>query len=213
MDKETKFFLGKLELDYGDKQAVKRLKKLTRGIGWLKGWPEDKRAFWDGEAFMWRNKISKEKRRMIKKELGFLRGGNLDLGCGSYSYVAGSVGFDISEKMLLLNENLGERVVGDLEGKLLFGDRKFDSATLVFVLDYVKNYADLLSEVYQVLKEKGRLLVVQPAEEVGEWQRQKRVNKLNFGDWRRVLESAGFGVKFYEKEGLGFFRCLKGKII
>lgn len=212
MDKETEFFLKKMEFDYGNNKAIKELKEISKEISWLEGWPEERKAFWNGEAFMWRNKISGEKRELIKKELGFLEGGrNLDLGCGSYSYIK-SVGFDVSEKMLLLNGNLSERIGGDLEGKLPFKEREFDSVTLVLVLDYVKNYKGLLKEVWRVLKEKGILMVVQAASEVNEWQGQKAVNKFSFKKWERVLEGVGFKVEFYEKGGLGFFKEEKKKV-
>ncbi len=212
---ETEFFLRKLEFDYGDEKAEEKLKEISRKISWLDGWPEDKKAFWNGEAFMWRNKISKEKRELIGKELKFLEEKskkNLDLGCGSYSYVR-SIGFDVAEKMLLLNGNLSERVAGNLEKGLPFEKGMFDSVTMVFVLDYVENYLDLLGEVFRILKEKGKLVAVQSAEEVNEWQRQKSVNKFSFKEWKKILEKTGFKIKFYEKEKLGFFKCGKRKII
>lgn len=233
LDKETGFFLRKLEFDYGDKKAEEKLKEPSKKISWLEGWPEDKKAFWNGEAFMWRNRISKEKRELIRKEPGFLekkdkqKDGsgkkdkkksreksekNLDLGCGSYSYVK-SVGFDTAEKMLLLNENLIERVKGDLEKRLPFEDKVFNSATMVFVLDYITNYLDLLREVFRILEKKGQLVVVQSAEEVNIWQRQKAVNRFGFKKWKRILEETGFEVIFYKKEKLGFFKCKKRKII
>lgn len=209
MDKETEFFLKKMEFDYGDDKVVGELKEISKKISWLRGWPEEKKAFWNGEAFMWRNKISKGKREGIRKELAFLEGGrNLDLGCGSYSYIT-SVGLDISEKMLLLNGNLSERIGGDLEEKLPFKEGEFDSATLIFVLDYVKNYKGLLKEIWRVLKEKGVLVVAGAASEVNEWQRQKRVNNFSFKKWERLLEGAGFKVEFYEEERLGFWKGRK----
>lgn len=207
---ETEFFLRKLELDYGDERAEEGLKKISTRISWLNGWPENKKAFWNGESFMWGNKISKETREMIKEELKFLVESkkNLDLGCGSFSYV-GSVGFDIAEKMLLLNSNLSEKVVGDLEKELPFEDKEFSSVTMVFILNYVENYFGLLNEVFRVLENDGKLVAVQPAEEVNSWQRQKAVNKLDFKEWKMILEKAGFEVNFYEKGKLGFFKCRK----
>jgi len=210
-DNETEFFLRKLEFDYGDKKAEQKLRKLSREIGWLKGWPKDKKAFWNGEAFMWRNKISKEKRELIKKELAFLEGKNgknLDLGCGSYSYVK-SIGFDVSEKMLLLNDNLSEKVAGDLEEKLPFEDGEFDSVTMVFVLDYIKNYLGMLKEIGRVLKKKGRLVIVQG--ETNEWWGKKRKNKLGMKELREILKGEGFKVKGGKKQGLLFLKAFKSK--
>ena len=204
--------MKKIEFDYGGKGEG--LKGVSKEISWLKGWPKSRRAFWNGEAFMWRNKIEREKRELIKKELMFLeergrRGRrNLDLGCGSYSYIT-SVGLDISEKMLLLNDNLQEKVLGDLEKKLPFRKGEFDSVTMVFVLDYIRNYWNLLKEVFRVLKEKGVLVVVQSRKKgKGIWEKQRR-NNFRPERWGKILREVGFKVDFYEKEGLGFFKCRK----
>lgn len=208
MDKETDFFIYKLELDYGNKKAVKELKKLSNDIAWLKGWPDNKTAFWNGEAFMWSNKISKEKRDIIAKELKSLeKKKNLDLGCGAYSYTP-STGFDISEKMLLLNNRLKERITGDLEKNLPFEDESFDSATLVFVLDYVKSYESLLKEICRILKKKGSLIVIQSNKKVDEWHLQQAVNNFSFKKLNELLKQH-FKVKSLEKEGLWFFKCIR----
>ena len=133
----------------------------------------------------------------------------MDLGCGSYSYIP-SVGLDISEKMLKLNDNLTERVVSDLESELPFNSSSFDSVTLVFVLNYVENYNSLLSEIFRVLRDNGQLVVIQPKNPVNSWQQQKAVNSFSLEDWKLILEKY-FKVTFYEKEELGFFICSQNK--
>ena len=215
MEEENEFFIRKLELDYGDKKAVDKIQSLAKKVDWLKGWPGSRKAFWNGESFMWGNKISKEKRKLIKQELSFLQrennqntDQNLDLGCGSYSYLS-SVGFDISERMLQLNDGLVDRYVGDVEKELPFADGSFGSATLVFLLNYVNNYDGLLKEVSRVLKKNGKLVVVQSKEKVNSWQRQQAINNFGFKKWGKLLAEVGFKVNFYEKEGLGFFICGK----
>ena len=224
MEEENEFFIRKLELDYGDKKAVDRIQVLSKNVKWLKGWPKSRRAFWNGESFMWGNKISKDKRELIKQELSFLEKRsksdsssnldgekgvkNLDVGCGSHSYV-NSVGFDISERMLQLNDNLIERVAGDVEKKLPFDSESFGSATLIFLLNYVQNHSGLLEEVFRVLEKKGMMMIVQSKTSVNPWQRQQAVNNLSFSEWKQILEEVGFKVDFYEKEGLGFFKCGK----
>ena len=220
MDQENQFFLRKLELDYGNKKAVDEIKTLSKEISWLKDWPKSRKAFWNGESFMWGNKVSKGRRDLIKQELSFLdkmqvgsrNQNNLDVGCGSHSYVT-SIGYDISERMLRLNDNLVDRFVGDVEKKLPFDDNHFNSVTIVFLLNYIRNYSNLLNEVYRILQEDGKLVVVQPKEKVNSWQRQHTINNLGFKKWEKVLSNVGFKVKFYEKEGLGFFRCVKQKTI
>ncbi|MFH1682875.1 MAG: class I SAM-dependent methyltransferase [Candidatus Woesearchaeota archaeon] len=208
-DWEKDFFTARLELDYGSQEAVVEIKYLAKQILWLKGWPKEKAAFWNGEAFMWQNKIRKEKRELISRELKFLKKGrNLDLGCGSHSYIP-SVGFDVSEKMLLLNENCYEKIVGDLEKKLPFAEGEFDSVTLIFVLDYVNEYAALLKEVFRVLRKEGALMIVQSMKEVNAWQRQQKVNNFDGGDWKRILLESGLKIDYSQKEGLSFFKCRK----
>jgi ubiquinone/menaquinone biosynthesis C-methylase UbiE len=206
MDTETSFLSGLLELQYGQ-DVVNKLKKIAVSVDWAKGWPQDKVAFWNAEAFMWGHKISLDKRKLIGRELERLGDKNLDLGCGAYSYVK-SVGFDVSPKMLDFNENLVERVAGDLEEKLPFSDREFDSVTAVFVLNYVKNYELLLSEVYRIVKKD--FIVVLSSKQVNDWQRQKEVNLFSSSKWRDIL-SKYFLVEFKEKEKLWFFNCNKRK--
>ena len=126
IDSETEFFNGLIELQYG-LDVEKKLRKISDGVNWAKNWPDDKKSFWNAEAFMWGMKIDQKIRKVIKNELDFLsEGKNLDLGCGGYSYIQ-SVGFDISEKMLIFNETCFEKVLGDLEKRLPFNDNNFNS--------------------------------------------------------------------------------------
>ena len=205
-DFEAEFFQGLIGLQYGQKVEDK-LRSLSEKISWAEDWPKNNKSFWNAEAFMWEHKISKEKRGLIKKELEFLsEGKNLDLGCGAYSYVK-SVGFDFSEKMLQLNENCVQKVVGDLEKKLPFNNEEFDSVTLIFVLNYVKSYLELLKEIKRILKGNGNLVIV--LGNINDWHKQKEVNRFDFDGWQEVLKKAGFSVKANEKLGLWFFRCIK----
>ena len=206
MDAENEFLIGLLELGYGE-AVEEKLKKLSSEVVWAKGWPHDRRAFWNGEAFMWRKKIHMRLRSVIAEELSAFNGGrNLDIGCGAFSYVK-SVGFDVAEKMLQFNSNLSEKVVGDLNSRLPFGNGSFDSVTAVFVLNYVENLNLLLLEVKRVLREGGKLMVVLYSGQVNSWQRQKEVRHLNLEEWREVLEKSGFRVRVWEREGLWGFEC------
>jgi ubiquinone/menaquinone biosynthesis C-methylase UbiE len=207
MDIETSFLTGMMELSYGQ-DVTSKLKKLSSQVSWAKGWPENKTSFWNAEAFMWGHKIDKNKREVIFSELKCLSGRNLDLGCGSHSYVK-SVGFDLSSKMLDFNDNCIEKVVGDLEKILPFSSGSFESITAVFVLNYVKNLESLMLEIKRVLNGEGEFLMVLSSKKVNEWQRQKEVNGFGFNKWEEILGLVGFKVDFYEKEGLWFFRCMK----
>ncbi len=206
MNPETAFFQGLLELQYGQKVQSK-LQKIASQIPWAHGWPENKQAFWNAEAFMWSRKIEKETRALITQELQFLATGkNLDIGCGAYSYIP-SVGLDLSPQMLKLNDRCTEKVLGDVEQKLPFKDKSFDSVTAIFVLNYVQNCRQLLQEISRVLKPKGSFVMVLSAAKINDWQRQKEVNNFTAKRWRGILEKEGFKVKVEQKENLLFFKC------
>jgi len=207
MDPETKFLANLLELQYGG-DVVNKLKKISLDVAWAKGWPEEKIAFWNAEAFMWEKKISLEKRALIKKELSFLSGRNLDLGCGAYSYIR-SVGFDFSPQMLKFNKTIEEGISGDLEEVLPFADDSFDSVTAVFVLNYIKNYQQLIREVKRIVK--IDFMVVLSSKKVNDWQHQKEINIFSAEGWVKILGEAGFSVNLTEKENLWFFKCVKRK--
>ncbi|MBI2668760.1 class I SAM-dependent methyltransferase [Candidatus Woesearchaeota archaeon] len=208
MDTETEFLTGMMELHFGGK-VKGQLQKIAKKVAWAKGWPIRKEAFWNAEAFMWRHKIDKKVRQAIEKEFSFLRAGyNLDLGCGAYSYVP-SVGFDVSEKMLLFNEQCYEKVQGDIEKKLPFRDGEFDSVTAVFILNYVQNVRELLGEIKRILKPQGVLMAVLSSCGINGWQKQKEVHEFSKREWKKVLLDAGFVVRSHEKEKLWFFRCEK----
>lgn len=214
MDKETQFLSSLLDLQYGVAD-IPTLTNLSSSVSWAKGWPDNNLAFWNAEAFMWSKKIDKTVRKIIEEELAFLQKKrnfrNLDLGCGAYSYLP-SVGFDLSEKMLLFNERCTEKVIGNLEEKLPFDDSSFDSVTAVFLLNYVQNYNQLLSEIKRILRDRGQFVMILSAHPVNEWQRQKEVNSFTAVHWFLLLENVGFRVSVTEKENLLFFKCEKSKI-
>lgn len=208
MNPETTFFQGLIELQYGQKVQSK-LQKLSSKIPWAHGWPENKESFWNAEAFMWSRKIEKETRALIQQELQFLaQGKNLDIGCGAYSYIP-SVGFDLSPQMLKLNDHCYEKVQGDVENKLPFQDKSFDSATAIFVLNYVKNYEQLIQEIKRVLKPKGYFVMVLSTTKINQWQRQKEVNLFTGKRWKSIMEKEGFKVKLEQTEGLWFLKGIK----
>ena len=200
---EDQFLIGLLELQYNS-SISSDLKLLTPKISWAKGWPENNKSFWNAEAFMWRNKIKPCIRENITDELKFLNGKNLDLGCGSYSYIT-SIGFDLSEKMLDFNENLIEKVQGNLEFPLPFETDAFDSVTGVFVLNYVQNYQQLFFEIKRILKPEGTFVMILSSHPVKAWQRQKEVHSFDSKKWVSILEDFGFSVTLKKSKKLLFF--------
>lgn len=216
MDPDTKFFSALIELQYGLK-VENKLRDLAIKVDWAKGWPEDNKAFWNAEAFMWQRKIEKEKREFICTELKEIinvsksleNSNNLDLGCGAYSYVK-SIGFDFSEKMLQFNDNCKEKIIGDLERQLPFNKQQFDSVTAIFVLNYIQNYSQLLKEIVRILNKNGQFVMILSSKNVNDWQRQKEINNYSALKWQKILIEHGFAVKYYRKEALWFFKCKNG---
>ena len=236
LDAETDFFCGLLELQYGNAQ-IKKLQKLASEISWAQGWPTEKKAFWNAEAFLWKQKISRQKRELIKNEiLLFLsekkeskairnnavniksreevkiksrrEADNLDLGCGAYSYLP-SVGFDCSEEMLKLNEQCVQKIVGDIEKPLPFASAEFSSVTAIFVLNYIQNYFLLFSEIFRILKPAGKLVAVLSEKGVNDWQGQKEINHFLPKKWKNIFQENGFSVEMKANESLLFFLCKK----
>ncbi len=206
-DRETEFLTGLMELSYGE-EVEQKLRALAPLVSWAQGWPNEKEAFWNAEAFMWQYKVGKEVQSIIREEVAHLKN-NLDLGCGSYSYVLSSVGFDLSAKMLSFNDRLKEKVQGDLEKPLPFPDSSFPSVTAVFVLNYVRNYQQLLREIHRVLAPEGTFMMVLSSTPVSEWQRQKEVTTLRREEWSSLLQSCGFQVVCREKEKIIFWQGKK----
>ena len=185
----------------------KRIKDNSRKCSLGSRMAENIISFWNAESFMWKHKICKEARDLIADKLVFLNGGNnLDIGCGAYSYLP-SVGFDISEKMLLLNDNCPNKIQGDLENALPFSSGSFDSVTAVFVLNYVSGYHKLLQEIKRILHPNYHFIIVLSAHRINSWQRQKEVASFNSKEWIAILQKAKFDVDFHEEQNLCFFRC------
>ncbi len=202
---ETEFFRGMIELQYG-RDAENKLRKIAPRVPWARGWPDDKKAFWNAEAYMWGRKIEKSVREIIAEELIFLKKSrNLDLGCGAYSYLP-SVGFDLSPQMLKLNGQCHEKVQGDVEKKLPFGEGQFDSVTAVFLLNYVRDFGELFREVRRVLKPGGNFVMVLYSGKISGWQRRKQVSDFPPQKWAALLRQAGFKVQWHEREGLRFWK-------
>ncbi len=67
--------------------------------------------------------------------------------------------FDISEKMLLNCKGKVDKIVWDLEEKLIFGDQEFDIVFAFFVVLHINNIQQLFEETYRVLKPWWKFIV------------------------------------------------------
>lgn len=206
---EDKLLEQLLELQHG---AI-NLSELTitaNNVTWAKGYPNKKEAFWNCEAFMWQRKIDSNKRDLIKTELQKILGtkdiNNLDIGSGSFCYLP-SVAFDCSKKMLNFNDSAIKKVQGDLEQNWPFDDNSFSSITAIFVVNYIENLNNLLSEVKRILKKEGKFIVVISAKGVSELHQKQEKHNLTKCQWEQVFMKKFDFVDSFEKEDLWFFVC------
>lgn len=194
---ERQFFSTLLDFNYADEKEIKHLVQKAaqhaRTIPEFADWPYDNKQFWNAEALCWNGRMEREMRDSIRAELSHLHGKNLDLGAGNISYVPYSVAVDFSEDMLHMNP-AQEKVLADLEEKLPFADESFDSATLVFVINYVKNIHELITEVHRVLRANGHVVIVQ-APSVSGLHKLHYKNTMGDAELRVLLGKLGFRVK------------------
>ena len=103
-----------------------------------------------------------------------INGKNLDLCCGYYPHVTGSVGVDISPFALtgikMIGEKINREYASTLEydlnvlqdqSQLPIKDSEFDSATLIAGWNYIQYIEKLIVEVDRVVAPKGLFYVVQ----------------------------------------------------
>jgi len=160
-----------------------------------KGGLQDSKFFWNMASYKWDKRISKEIREFIKKELSDLRGMNLSLGSGCYPYIKNSVLVDFSEEMLK-KVGGGKKVNLDLnKGKLPFSDSSFDSVTMVFIVDYLKNLDKLFKEVKRVLNKDGKLVVVNSKKPIDEFYRKQEVKHHDEESLKEILRDFKVNIK------------------
>lgn len=218
MDAETQFLQMLIKQGMG-LDVENKLKKLSEKVSWAKGWPKNKVAFWNSEAFMWQTKIDKEKREDISAKISEIiqsnrqgNGKNLDLGAGAYSYIP-SVAIDISSKMLQLNEVAFEKIEGDIEQTLSFNEKSFNSITAVFVFNYVQNLKNLLNECKRVLQDNGVLVIVLSNIGIHSRHKKHQINDFDKKTWQKIIEQQGFRVEVKIDKDLLFFTCKPVKYV
>jgi len=209
MDKREKFFELFFKISFAKDEERKRLireaKKIADKIPEFKGWPEKTVKFWDVEAMSWRMKVPSFVRLFIRKELlKKAKKLNLALGSGSCPYIEDSVLVDFSTEMLKAVEpsfKFSKKIVYDLDkGKLPFGDNSFDSVTMVFVVNYLSRAEKVFREVFRILKEKGKLIIVQSAKMLDDWYVKKEKKQWKTEELSKLLKKIGFKVKVEKKK-------------
>jgi len=179
-------------------QQMKKAVQHARQTPAFSHWPDDSRQFWNAESFCWNDRIKTELRDSLCAEVSHLQGKNLDLGSGSACYVPHSVAVDFSEEMLRLNP-AQKKVITNLEEKLPFADTSFDSVTLFFVVNYIKNIRQLLDEIHRLLRVHGQVIIVQTPS-VSLLHKRHYKNSIGGAELRKLLEELGFSVESKQKK-------------
>ena len=99
----------------------------------------------------------------FKKNSTFLSGSILDFGCGSkpYKNLFKNCQNYLSIEVLSDKENVKPDIYYD-GSKLPFVDNTFDSILSTEVFEYVEKLADLIDQLYRVLKPGSRMIVITP---------------------------------------------------
>lgn len=90
----------------------------------------------------------------------------LEAGCGSMSRInlppgAYVTGVDVSEKQILENPSLHERIVGDVQDDIL-GENRFDAIVCWDVLEHLQEPAKAFSHFLKALKSEGLMILAFP---------------------------------------------------
>lgn len=147
------------------KKYIKNMKKTASKIKRFKGWPK-KEKFWDFEASYWDKNVGKNIRQCIKRYLDKNKKGKvLELGAGSIQYIKDSYLADISKEMLknIKCSNL-KKIICDLDKDIPLPEHSFDTITLVFLVNYLKNFPRSLKKIIRLLKKDGKLIIIQSQE-------------------------------------------------
>ena len=109
--------------------------------------------------------------QLLQEEINKLLSGReqltvLEAGCGSVSHInipntGVMTGIDISEKQLQRNEQLTEKIVGDLQTYPL-GQRKYDVIVSWDVLEHLDKPQEALENLFGSVADKGIIILAAP---------------------------------------------------
>ena len=188
--------------DAGVRGLIQKALPFAQKVPHYSNWPNDPQQFWNAEALSWRGRIERDVRKGIRRELAFLKGKNLDLGCGSYSYIPNSAALDFSSEMLLINE-AQEKITANLEEPLPVAHESFDSVSMVFVANYIRNVDQLLGEAKLALKVGGKLAIVQSMQPAMGLHRTHYKNSYGDAELKVLLKKHKMGARSYVKDVCG----------
>ncbi len=195
-------------------QIVKEMQEISKNVSSLKGWPYNAKIFWDKEAMFWKQRVEQKYREFIKRELAERTHAAdkllLELGTGNLPYLKNAINLDVSHEMLATIETEGKinttrntkRIQANAEHSLPIKDKSVDAIVAVFLCNYIERLDIMLSECRRVLKENGKLIIVQSAAEVDNYHTilEKHPAKELSLILRTMLTELGFKVKIEAKD-------------
>ena len=202
---------------------VKQMQEIAKNLSGLKGWPYNARVFWDSEAAQWPERVEQKYMVFIKKELVSIVNKNklnsnctiLELGTGNMPYFENAINLDISYEMLYTNPKSIKKIQANVEHSLPLKNNSCDTIIAVFLCNYLERLDIMLAECKRVLKENGKLIIVQSATEVDNYHSmlEKHPAKESSLILRTIMNELGFkteiSVKDCDKKTLMFVEGIK----
>lgn len=164
----------------------------------------------------------------LNKFKNYLKGEILEVGCGIGNFTETSTKYgsvwaiDINKNHLTKTKNLVNNKAkigfGDIEkGIYFFGEKKFDCIVCINVLEHIKEDRTALKNIFNLLDEKGYLILLVPAHQFLFGEIDKSIGHLRRYDKNQIvnkLKEAGFSIIFSRRlnflGGLGWW--VAGKI-
>ncbi len=186
-------------------ELIKKAELIADKIPEFRGWPHGSK-FWDIESFGWLGNIPQKVRESVSYELSkrIAKGRTLSLGSGNYPYIDDSVMLDYSEEMLNSADKSNKKILYDLNNQQLpFKDISFDSATLVFVLNYLEAPKQLFMEIRRILRKNGKLIIIQPAKPISYFYKKKEKKQWSSSEIINLLSGFKASITNKTEYGLG----------
>ncbi|HIH43060.1 TPA: class I SAM-dependent methyltransferase [Candidatus Woesearchaeota archaeon] len=219
-------------------QIFKEMQAIANNVSVLKGWPYNARVFWDKEAFFWKQRVEQRYREFILKEIitrinESAKRSILELGTGNTPYLKEAINLDISHDMLATigvserveiakidnhdgyENNTIKRIQANVEHSLPIKDNCVDAIVAVFLCNYIERIDVMLAECMRVLKDEGKIVIVQSFAEVDNYHSllEKHPAKELTLILRTILNELGFktqiDVKDVDKKTIVFISATK----
>ena len=162
------------------------------------------------DVFPWISKLRKDKLQSYISEndsvleYGIGTGWNLsELVCRN------KYGFDVSKHLKTEVENLGISFIGDIDS---VEDSSFDVVICHHVIEHVENPAQILKEIYRLLKPSGKMLLFVPSEKSRKYNKfDTKEPNMHLFSWNvqtlgKLVEFMGFDIAIAKRQIFGYDR-------